>query len=197
LASADELVLADRLLEAGDERGELILVRHRLSLEGPSEALDLRHLELFHRYGDSWLLPGGDPDADILPADEGGGAFPVQYHLFHGADNYYVRYRHHGLSVERNDEGVELLETDLDLVSSGEWTPEETNVFLWLLSEGIRAGDLAAVRFPTAQELPRHPRYRLGPNPRYVTPLGTIAVRDHTRWTQMWDRYCARYKMDR
>jgi hypothetical protein len=105
--------------------------------------------------------------------ESGGGALPVQYEVSFGGHDYYVRYRHSWLTIDRDlctdrEEEVfvqQLAEEDAD---DGYWSDKETNVYLYLISKAIRQGSLRSLVLPRIAEVRRHPFYRRGPFPRYV-----------------------------
>ena len=105
--------------------------------------------------------------------ESGGGSCPVQYEATFAGHDYYVRYRHSWLTVTRDPwtDGEEdllvqqLAEEDAD---DGFWSDKETNVYLYLISEAIRAGSLQSLVIPRIAEIRRNPFYRRGPFPRYV-----------------------------
>lgn len=199
-----QLVLADWLQSIGDARGELILLDHRDratpgGLREP-EAME-RLLLLAAEYG---FPHANDAPPARLPF-EGGGSYPVQYEVVHGGHHYYVRYRHHMLSVSIDDgaidSGVDYPEGygPLELLNSGDWTDEEEDVILTILSDAIRAGTpLSALCFPyTAWPLPHH---RGTPHRVYALPTDYVAARgiardryglaarDYQRWHAIWSR---------
>jgi uncharacterized protein (TIGR02996 family) len=189
-----KLVYADWLLARGDVRGELIVLdqRDRAGLLAGIDELE-RLLWLAAEHGFP-RLPD-DPCARILPF-QGGGSFPVQYDVDHEGRHYYLRWRY-GFSIDVDYETV--LETDLDTLTTNQWTFRETTVILAIISGAIRRGaPLSALVFPSGDALPRHPRYHLGRAPAYVLPdevrasapgsdRWTLQVRDFARWYALWD----------
>ena len=201
---APQHVLADWLLSAGDPRGELIILDHQeRSLPGglaDPAALE-RTLLLAAVYG---FPCARDPDEKILPF-VGGGSFPVQYEFPHEGHHYFVRYHHHSLSVTLDDggtysgEGPDCFVEKLGLLSSGEWTDEETQIILTILSDAIRAvTPLPELRFPFGKT--SLPIYSGAPLRCYLLPeaftaprgLGRyecgLAARDYYRWYELWSR---------
>lgn len=104
---------------------------------------------------------------EILPF-EGGGSFPVQYEVDVGNTNYYVRYRGSWLTIEKNHE--EVFEQCLNPANDGdgEWSDEETTVYLYLISGAIRSGDFGTLALPSKDQVKSHPLYVPGPQPVYV-----------------------------
>jgi hypothetical protein len=186
--------LAERLLatDKADERAELILLSRRITLSSEA-SLARRCLELLAKIGMGWLE--NDDEECILPA-EGGGCAPVQYDLDLDDFQYYVRYRHGGLSIS------ETIGTILDFYQGdynclerrytsdgGEWTDEETNVLLFEISNALRIQrpherlpadwkdhphelpiQQLSLTLPEGESMRNHPRFRKGPYPRYVAP---------------------------
>lgn len=100
----------------------------------------------------------------------GGGECPVQYHLTFGGHDYYVRYRAGLLSVDRD--GVTLFEQPIGDDHDHDWNDEETSLYLGLISDAIRTGDVAVLHVPSITEAQSHPWYQKGPLPIYtVGPL--------------------------
>jgi uncharacterized protein (TIGR02996 family) len=192
------LVYADWLLTRGDARGELIILEHRERTTAGgiiAPELLLRFVLLAAEHGFS-RLPG-DPDGDLLPFT-GGGSHPVQYEVDHtDGRHYYLRWRHGGFSIDVDDEPV--LDTELDVEHDSDWTHEETNVILALVSDAIRSGleTVAKLVFPAGDAMRSHPRYRAGPHPFYVLPEElrarfepetALQARDRDRWHALWRR---------
>jgi len=107
------------------------------------------------------------PLDEILPF-KGGGSFPVQYEIDIGETNYYVRYRSGWLTIDKND--VEVFEQCLNPADDfdGEWSNEETTVYLYLISKAIRSGELGTLALPDKDQAKSHPLYMPGPQPAYV-----------------------------
>jgi hypothetical protein len=187
-ALAEYLLAAD----ATDERAELILLSRRIA-QSKDPAQIRRGLELLAKIGLGWLE--NDDEERILPA-VGGGCAPVQYDLELGDFQYYVRYRHGGLSIsdalgsnwDFYDEWYDCLETRYTS-DGGEWTDEETNVLLFEISNALRiqkpherlptnwqdssvAGPAPRLNLtlPEGDLLRQHPRFRKGPYPLYAVP---------------------------
>ncbi|MDQ3297523.1 MAG: TIGR02996 domain-containing protein [Myxococcota bacterium] len=201
---APQLVIADWLLASGDPRGELIILDHhdRTVAGGLTDPDAIERLLLLSA---EYSFPRARPDDPMLPF-VGGGGHPVQYEVDFAGHHYYVRYRHHSLSVSIDDGAVESaveypdgFEEDLDLPSSGEWSDDETAVILQLLSDAIRAGTpLPELVFPyMSQPLPVYDGgplrgYRLPA--KFTTPRGIardrygLAARDYHRWHWIWHR---------
>jgi hypothetical protein len=93
-----------------------------------------------------------------------GGSCPVQYEVDHEGHHYYVRYKHSWITITV-DNAKDVLEQGLapDADDDGFWNDEETNVYLHLISDAIRAGTLASLRLPTKKEAKSHPLYVQGP----------------------------------
>lgn len=200
-----QLVLADCLQSAGDPRGELIILDHgeRTTPGGLTDPAAIERLLLLAAvYG---FPRARDEDEGMLPF-AGGGSYPEQYEVDHGGHHYYVRYRHHSLSVSIDNGAIDSevdypygFPEDLDLPSSGEWTDEEKHVILTILSDAIRAGTpMRELRFPfTEPSLPIYPDvpmrcYALPEE--FTAPRGLgrlehgLAARDYHRWHGLWDR---------
>src|SRR5688572_7638743 len=98
----------------------------------------------------------------------GGGSSPVQYELEHGGHRYYLRYKHSWLTIDVDDvEDVVSVALAPDVADDGAWSDEETNVYLSLIGDAIRADRLASVELPAKAEVAAHPLYKKGPLPRY------------------------------
>ena len=200
-----QLVLADCLQAAGDPRGELIALDHH-ERATPGGLTDPAAIERLLLLAATHGFPCAvDPDPDPLPFT-GGGSFPVQYEVEHGGHRYYVRYRHHSLSLEIDDGAIDSgvdypdgFPDDLPLGSSGEWTDEEAQTILAILSDAIRAATpLPELLFPL--EDPSFPVYPGAPLRCYALPeaftaprgIGPwehgLAARDYHRWHRLWDR---------
>jgi hypothetical protein len=187
------LTLAEHLLaaDAADERAELILLSHRIAVDGGAAATK-RYLELLTTIGMGWLE--NDDEECILPA-EGGGSAPVQYELDLDDFKYYVRYRHGNLSISDSlGTMLDFYEGDYGCLEcrytsdGGEWTDEETNVVLFETSDALRVQrpherlppnwrdyPVAPIQhlrltLPEDGSMKNHPRFRRGPYPRYVAP---------------------------
>jgi uncharacterized protein (TIGR02996 family) len=191
------LVWADLLGDRGDPRGEQLILEDRVELGTGEDAAWLAAAERLLRVAAErgFVAVPDDPDASVLPW-EGGGGYPVQYELTWDRHHYYTRYRHHGFTVDRD--GAEVLSAELDVADSGDWTSEETNFFLHLLSDAIREGRLETLTFPSAIDRARDPRHRLGAFPRYSLPdelagsrKRTLAARDLDRWWALHARWQA------
>ena len=189
------LVYADWLLERGDERGELILLEHheRAAPEGLTDPVALERLLILAAEHGFLRLPD-DPDADVLPF-HGGGSFPVQYRLdAYQGHNYYLRYRHGSFSITIDDDHQTEVYPELDVSGDGEWTVEETNVILAIVSQAIRDGTpLGELVFPAGDDMRAHSHYRTGRCPTYCFPTGfqnelSLDARDHGRWYALWAR---------
>jgi hypothetical protein len=200
MTPAERLVYADELLTRGDVRGEILVLESRVEViddyPGWRQAAE-RLLRLTARHG--FPVVPDDPDASLLSFD-GGGSYPVQYEVEHAGVRYYVRYRGGNFSVDDvtdpNDWRT-LAEPELPAFSEGEWTDEETNVILHILSDAIRAGTVEQLVFP--DPLDADPRHRRGLYPRYGVPwelkegwMGdpcTLAARDRDRWMTLYHRW--------
>jgi len=189
-----KLVYADWLLERGDPRGELIVLDHRERAGLLTAASELERL-LALAAGHGFPHLPDDPCARILPF-RGGGSYPVQYELDHEGHNYYLRWRY-GFSIDVDHETV--LEGDLETLTSNQWTLRETTVILAIVSDAIlRGAPLSELTFPSRDDLPRHPSYRVGRAPHYGLPealmrdLGRgpddwrLEARDFGRWHTLW-----------
>lgn len=192
-----KLVYADWLLANGDVRGELIVLDHQDRTTGGIQDADRLWQLLVLSAEHGFLRLPDDPDSRILPF-RGGGSFPVQYELDHEGHDYYLRWRY-GFSIDVDHETV--LECDLDL-QDNEWTDEQTNVMLAIVSEAIRAGaPLSELTFPDAAGFRAHPSHRAGPCPAYCLPDEfmnrldldplhfTLLARDRGRWYDLWGRF--------
>lgn len=184
------LAYADWLRSRGDARGELIALDEAERAGSPMTiaALD-RLLELAAEHGFP-KLPD-DPCADIFRWT-GGGSYPIQYRLDHGRHRYYLRWRYY-FSIDVDDTTV--LETDLDTLTTNEWTFCETTVILAIVSAAIRdSAPLSALVFPDEGGIRAHPRFHPGRAPLYCFPHGLydpelrLELRDHPRWHQLWRR---------
>lgn len=107
------------------------------------------------------------PVINILPF-EGGGSSPVQYELTHGGREYYVRYRHSWLSIDIDDVAVFSQLLAPEAADDGDWSDEETTVYLSAISRAIRIDDVPGLKLPTKIEARAHPDYRKGPQPVYL-----------------------------
>jgi len=109
-----------------------------------------------------------DPHLDEILPFKGGGSFPVQYELIIDEAGYYVRYRSGWLSIDKN--GVEVFEQCLNAADEydGEWSDEETTVYLYLIGKAIEAGDFDGLALPDKEAAKSHPLYMPGPQPAYV-----------------------------
>ena len=94
----------------------------------------------------------------------GGGECPVQHFGAHDGVEYYVRYRHGGLTVDADDT-EDVLDQDIGAQYDGWWTDEQTTVYLYLIAGAIRRGDLAKLVVPTLVEASAHPAHIKGPLP--------------------------------
>jgi len=101
---------------------------------------------------------------EILPFG-GGGSFPVQYEIDIGDTNYYVRYRGSWLTIEKNDEQVFEQCLNRTNEDDGEWSFEETTVYLYLISKAISSGDFETLSLPDKEQAKTHPLYVPGPQP--------------------------------
>lgn len=107
------------------------------------------------------------PLEEILPF-EGGGSFPVQYEVDIGDCYYYVRYRGSCLTIEKNHEEVFEQNLNQALEDDGEWSDEETTVYLYLISKAIQSGEFSSLTLPDKEQAKSHPLYVPGPQPVYV-----------------------------
>ena len=116
------------------------------------------------------MVSDGDDLAMFDPA--GGGACPVQYAAEHGGVRYHVHYRHGWLTIEDETHGRELLCQRLSSDGDdGTWSDAETNAYLRLISEAIRAGTLPSLVLPDKRAITASPQYQPGPLPRYHVRL--------------------------
>jgi len=118
-------------------------------------------------------------ETDQMLRFEGGGACPVQYECSHRGHRYYIRYRFGWLIVTR-DLGVEsekeMLTQQLSKNEDGCWSDEETNVYLWLISQALIEERLESLNIPPIAEIRRHPHFKKGRYPQYVH---TVCREDH------------------
>lgn len=189
---------AEWLSAQGDVRGEILGLQERWSA---GEALGLAEVERFMALTaeHGFVYVPDDPCAGILPFT-GGGSYPTQYDVDHEGHHYYLRWRY-GFSIDVDD--VDVLECDLDTLTTNEWTFRETNVILAIVSEAIREGrPLSTLTFPDQAGFRAHPRYHAGRCPHFVFPESfmnerglvhwawAIEVRDWPRWYALWNRRC-------
>ncbi len=125
------------------------------------------------------LALGAAFEGPLLPA-KGGGSYPVQHDVYHLDRVYYVRFRHGHLSVDLQYVGGrfvdrELFAADLGCIedkAGGDWSSEETNVLLTLISAAIRRGDLTTLELPDSiAALRASEHYARGLYPLLVTRL--------------------------
>gem|GEM_PF-385197 len=102
----------------------------------------------------------------ILPF-HGGGSCPVQYEIDLDGHHYYVRYRHSWLTIELDDKEIVWQQLAPESTDDGEWSDEETNAYLYLISEALRSGKVESLLLPSKTVVCCHPFYRSGPLPRY------------------------------
>lgn len=187
-------VYADWLLTHGDERGELLAldtVEYRDGLGDP-EAID-RLLRLSARYG--FPAQPGDPEDERLPFT-GGGAYPEQHECTFAGHAYYVRYRHHALSVTIDDGAIDSGMDyphgweDLDLGDGGEFGEFEREVVLSVLGRAIRLDrQLPDVEIPFCEAIERY-RVLAPPTTSFIParppPHPLFGVVDYERWGKLW-----------
>lgn len=193
------LVYADWLMARGDPRGELILLDHRehTTPGGLTDRAALMRLLVLAAEHGFPRLPD-DPDARILPF-EGGGHYLVQYELDYQGHNYYLRWRDEDFSIYIDNEIA--FECALELANEEEWTDEETNVILAIVSDAILSGvPLSGLALPDSAGIRAHPDYRVGRCPGYVFPAEFMASlgldtldwalprRDRDHWYALWRR---------
>jgi hypothetical protein len=184
-------LLAELLVERGDPVGEQLALEEAVASrrEGWRECAE-RLLVLGVTRG--FARVPDDPDAALIELGwHGGSSHPVQLEGVWAGAEWIVRYRHRVLTVSRNEE--RLAEVPLDL-SSDLLQPEEMNVFLHVVTEAIRGGEVESVDFPRAAQLSTHPAWRVGPCPsysvdeRFRAPGRWLRARDVTRWWSLfWD----------
>lgn len=201
---APQLVLADWLQSVGDARGELILLDHR-DRSTPGGLTEPEALERLLLLAAAYGFPHARDEPSVRLPFEGGGAYPVQHEVTYDGHHYYVHYRHHMLSVTIGDgaiaSGLDHPEGygPLELLDSGDWSAEEADVILSILSDAIREGTpLSALCFPyTAWPLPQFPGtpHRVYALPTdYAAARGIardrygLAARDYHRWHAIWSR---------
>jgi uncharacterized protein (TIGR02996 family) len=177
-----KLVYADWLIERGDPRGELVALEHRdRTIPGGLELAALERLvELVGRLGFP-RLAAPESQVDRLPW-EGGGGFPVQYFLDWEGRSYYLRYRWGGFTVDVDD--LTVVSCGLGLQAGGEWTAEETNVILSVVSRAIvEETPMAALEAELeALDLRAHPDHRAGRHPLYTAG---VEARDEGRYREL------------
>ena len=104
-----------------------------------------------------------DPLVRILSHFSGGGSCPVQYDATVAGKQYYVRYRHGAVTVDVD--GAEAYARDIGGDRDGDWTDEETNVYLSLVSEAILAGEWSRLVLPLLSECRASRYFFKGPHP--------------------------------
>ncbi len=200
-----QLVLADLLLAAGDPRGELIVLDHR-DRSTPGGLTDPDALERTLLLAAVYGFPCARDELEPMLPFSGGGSFPVQYEVHHEGRHYFVRYRHHSLSVTIDDGAIDSgvdypdgFPNDPAVLSSGEWTDDEKLVILTILSDAIRAHTpFSEILFPLDDDpLPSHagaPLRCYALPEEFTAPRGLgpyeygLAARDYHRWHALWDR---------
>lgn len=132
----------------------------------------------------------------------GGGSSPVQYEIQLDATHWFVHYRHGRLEVYANSQGpVEFLESEVRLrvqlaeQLDGHWGARETNVYLTLISDSIRANHFDPSSYSSKQNVHEHPAFRLGPLPLYrvgldsgappATQFGLVPAQDVASWVEV------------
>lgn len=120
----------------------------------------------------------------------GGGDCPVQYEVNYQGDEYYIRYRHSWLTIDKND--VDVFEQQLahESADDGFWSAADTQTYLHLISKAIIEDKLEELVLPSTYQIhknvqnssdPYHDFYlekrlnqlkRLGP----IYPLWSFAV---------------------
>jgi hypothetical protein len=163
------LVLGDALHEAGDPAGELIMLESRRYHATSDEVttIDQRLAVLGEIVPDAELLADlFRPPDPILPFI-GGGHDPVRYDLQHKGVRHQVIYSRGQLEVRSDDERREW---QLGGTLDGTWSPEETNVYLLLISAGIDEIGFDAIAIPQKTDVGSHPFYRRGLLPRLPVP---------------------------
>jgi hypothetical protein len=104
----------------------------------------------------------------------GGGECPVQYYLTFAGRDYYVRYRSGLLSVDVDF--ATFFEQPVGDDDDHDWNDEETTLYLGLISEAIRTGDVAALQVPSIAEAQFHLWYQRGPLPVYIVGSKCIYI---------------------
>ena len=163
------LVLGDALHEAGDPAGELIMLESRRYHANPDDLLtvDQRLAVLGDIVPDAHLLTDlFRPPDPILPFI-GGGHDPVRYDLLHKGQRHQVIYSRGTLEVRT---GEDRREWSLGGSLDGSWTPEETNVYLLLISAAVDEIGFDAIAIPQKASVASHPFYRRGLLPRMPVP---------------------------
>lgn len=110
-----------------------------------------------------------DPLSRILSHFSGGGSCPVQYDATVARKEYYVRYRHGAVTLDVD--GVEVYSRDVGGDFDGDWTDEETNVYLSLVAEAILAGDHRHLALPLLSECRASRYFFKGPHPHHLVGL--------------------------
>ena len=179
-ALAGWLVLGDALAQADDPAGELILTCTRRPTgvmpqswaAMATSARRLRALVVDAALLEPLFAHAARPEPQLL-AFEGGGARPVVYEATHQGQRLRLTYERGVLSLA--GAGREAAWT-IGGPDDDEWDPATTNVYLSLLSGGLRQGTLATLELPARDALARHPELVARIHPRLPVP---ICAREH------------------
>ena len=108
----------------------------------------------------------------------GGGACPVQYEITYKEDYYYIRYRSSVLTIERNEERVFIAELNKTNDFDGDWSADDTAIYLGLISEAIRKQDFKRLNLPPRQDGTKKPKdpHQLSLGVRIVVILFLLAL---------------------
>lgn len=83
----------------------------------------------------------------------GGGDCPVQYELDYKGDEYYVRYRHSWLTIDKNEVGVFEQQLAHESADDGFWSAADTETYLRLISEAIIDDKMDELVLPSTYQI--------------------------------------------